>query len=222
MSKQIQIKFSEYYYGLVPRPTKHEWSALDQSIALNGLQEPITVNRDGVILDGYTRYEICQNRKIKPEYRIKEFKDKHEELLYVLETNATRRQLNAFQRVELFYEIFKIYSEQAKENQDWRKLNLNTKGGALRRYSTLVGVGEKRTHAALKIIESGNEELIHQCREGTLTVNAAHKILSEDKIEPNGYQRHIPSMRLLLNHFKDTPIEDQLKSILEMYQNRKK
>lgn len=222
MSQQLEIKFSDYYYDLIPRPTQEEWKALEQSIKINGLREPIIVNDKGVILDGYTRYEICQNLGINPEYRIKNFKNNDDELRYVLEVNATRRQLNAFQRVELFYDIFKTFRKEAEQNHKDSRFpdKKYPVGGTLIRYSELVGVGQKRCHAAIKIIESNREDLKQQCRSGVLTVNSAFSILikrtQQSRRNPHGY----PSVYNLLKFFKDSPIKDELERILQIYKEK--
>ena len=96
--KTPEIIFNEKYYDAVPRPTKEEFKALTYSIREKGMQEPIVVNKKGVILDGHTRYEICQNLGITPTCVTKSFENKDQEIQYVLEVNATRRQLNNFQK----------------------------------------------------------------------------------------------------------------------------
>lgn len=221
MSQKLQeLIFNEKYYKMVPRPTPDEWHALDQSIARNGLHEPIVINEKGVILDGYTRYEICQNRGISVMTTTKSFETPEQELRYVLEVNATRRQLNAFQRVELWYPIFEIYREDSKHNNNWRLPSKGPLGGSLIRFSQLIGVGQKRTHAAIKIIESDDEELKRQCRNGTITVNAAYTSMKE-AVVPGGCKvdgkNTYPSMNNILKFFKGSPVHAQLESILQMY-----
>ena len=216
------ITFNEKYYDMIPRPTQDEWHALEHSIQLHGLREPVVVNQDGVLLDGYTRYEICQNRKIPIQTRTKSFDSKEDELRYVLEVNATRRQLNAFQRVELFHDIFRSYQRQAADNHKNSNRpgdrNFPT-GGSLIRYSELVGVGQKRTHAALKIIESDNECLKIQCRNGTMTVNEAYHLLDDTKVRPGPKKSGgDPAIKTLMKFFDGRPEKIQLENILKIYQ----
>src|SRR3990172_3139417 len=75
---KIIIKVKEEYLVLVPRPTKEERMELKEDIMLRGQHDPIVINRDGFILDGYTRYEICQELGIEVKYRIQEFATKEE------------------------------------------------------------------------------------------------------------------------------------------------
>jgi len=47
------------YYDFIPRPNKEDREKLKKSIAKEGVQIPLILNREGFILDGHTRYEIC-------------------------------------------------------------------------------------------------------------------------------------------------------------------
>ncbi len=219
----MKIVFSEKYYEMVPRPTKDEWIALDNSIRLNGLQEPIVINQKGVILDGYTRYEICRNRKITPKTRTMKFDNEIDETRYVLETNATRRQLNAFQKVELFMEIFMIYRQQAYDNKcnsNYTKRNFPTGKSAAERYGELIGVGKTRVKDAFKILNSNRDDLKVRCRNGTLSINEAKKLISGRVKKEPLYKHPYPSVKKLIDYFKDTQQGEDLKRMIEMYNNQ--
>ena len=54
--KVLQVK--QEYYNAIPRPNKEEFTALKMSIIEKGQQDPITVNKNLIILDGHTRYNI--------------------------------------------------------------------------------------------------------------------------------------------------------------------
>ena len=221
MSQKMQeVIFDEYYYSIIPRPTPEETLALDRSITLNGLYEPLVVNQDGILLDGYTRYEICQNRNIPLKTRTISFENKQDEIKYVLEVNAARRQLNAFQRVELYIKIFEELREEGI------KLNL-TRGtdkkdhNSLLMYSELVGVGSRRTHMAIKIVQSDNEELKRQCREGIITINTAYKIVTGcPELRNNSKTAKFPTVKKMLEHFKETSTHSELLKIVKKYREQ--
>lgn len=96
---QMQIKLNEEYRNLVPRLPKEDYKRLEKSIIKEGVRDPLIVNKDGIILDGYTRYEIAEkhNKKLKVPI-VREFPDKLEEKKYVLRANLERRHLNQWQR----------------------------------------------------------------------------------------------------------------------------
>jgi hypothetical protein len=117
----ISIK-SEYEAAIRPL-TKSEYESLTNSIREKGLEEPIVINAEGVILDGHNRFRICQSLGIgiPPElFRIKKFSNILEEELYVNEVNLLRRQLTAVQRVQQVLKIKPIFEKLAKENMSKR------------------------------------------------------------------------------------------------------
>jgi len=113
--KKIKVIFSEEYFDSVPRPLPEERQQLKDDIQTDGLHEDIRINTDGIVLDGHTRIEICEElgwkksngEPIKAKYTVKEFKDKEEERNYVIKTNLMRRQLNVFQKVRLVAKLYK-------------------------------------------------------------------------------------------------------------------
>ena len=98
------LKINEHYWDLVPRPTAEEFTCLQSSIILEGQKDPIVINKKGVVLDGHTRYEIMRDLgKKEIDVRIKDFETPEEEELYVIASNTNRRQLNAFQKIEMSF-----------------------------------------------------------------------------------------------------------------------
>ena len=114
--KKLHIRFIDEYFDLVPRPIDEEKKLLKEDIWINGLNESIKINPAGIVLDGHTRIEICEElgwtkdngEPIEATYKVKEFKTKKEEQEYVIKTNLMRRQLNTFQKVRL---VAKLYQD---------------------------------------------------------------------------------------------------------------
>ena len=97
MPLKPQIRISPEYASLVSELLPEEFESLKQSIKkANGLYVPIIVNQDGIILDGHHRYKACQELGIEPETIVKEFSDKLEEQLFVIDCNLIRRQTKQF------------------------------------------------------------------------------------------------------------------------------
>lgn len=169
---KIIIKVKEEYLSLVPRPTKEERMALKEDINLHGQHDPIVVNRNGFILDGYTRYEICQELGLEVKYRVQEFATEEEEKRYVINCNVNRRQLNAFQRVELYYQMYLIEKEKAKER-------LNHGRGAGEIIGNNIGSSRTTVTRAVYILEHGDQELQDKVRRGVLSVDIAYVTLKK-------------------------------------------
>lgn len=116
----LQIKVDEEYFDIVPRPNNKERRGIKQSILGDGQLTPIIVNEKGIILDGHTRFEICEELRIKPKFIVKKFKTKKEERKFVIMTNIARRSLTKFQKIEMAWEIYENEKEKAMVRMSWK------------------------------------------------------------------------------------------------------
>ena len=122
MSKvQQKLRINAAFYDFIPRPNNKDRRKLKESIIKEGIQIPIILNKEGFILDGHTRYEICQELGITDiPTEIKIFLDDASERKFVVMTNLARRQLNKFQKVELSWPLFELEKKRAKEREEWK------------------------------------------------------------------------------------------------------
>jgi hypothetical protein len=111
------LKINQEYEALVPTMSRESYETLVGSIRANGQYEPITVNENGIILDGHQRFRACNKLKIKPTFEIKQFDDLLAEKLFVIDSNLVRRQLTQAQRIQLSLCKKSILQEQAKRNE---------------------------------------------------------------------------------------------------------
>ena len=111
------IKINEEYSRLIYQLLKSDYEILKQSIKENGLYTPITINEDGIILDGHHRYKACYELGILDKLRleVREFDDPLLEKKFIYEINRNRRHLTQFQRIELQYREELIEAELAKK-----------------------------------------------------------------------------------------------------------
>jgi len=154
--KKLKIVFDDEYFDIVPRPLDEEKAFLKEDIQIDGLNESIKINPKGVVLDGHTRTEICEElnwtksngEKIKPIFEVKEFETKIKEKEYVLKTNLMRRQLNSFQKVKL---VSRLYKENPHTNREQTRydilLELKKHGNPVNCDSLSKKVGVSRTYA---------------------------------------------------------------------------
>jgi ParB-like chromosome segregation protein Spo0J len=85
-----QISINPEYGSLVPEQSPEEYETLKKSIKENGLYVPITVNQNGIVLDGHHRFRACQELGIEPKALVREFNDKLNEQLFVIGCNLIR------------------------------------------------------------------------------------------------------------------------------------
>jgi ParB-like chromosome segregation protein Spo0J len=119
----MEFKINPEFEKLIPAQDKATINEIFESIKATGVRDPIDVNSNGTILDGHTRFRICQKLGIKPPYRVMKFSNVFEEQAYVISTNRQRRQMNIIQKVELCLREKAILKQAAKQN-----LSLGGKG----------------------------------------------------------------------------------------------
>ena len=94
------------------------YTSFKQDLKENGLRIPITVNQEGVILDGHHRFRACKELGIECIFDPpKSFDDQLEEKDYVISVNLERRNLTEYRRGVLALERKLIQSEIAEGNQ---------------------------------------------------------------------------------------------------------
>ena len=174
-----KLEVSQEYASLVPQLSAEEYESLKQSIKENGLYVPIIVNQDGIILDGHHRYKVCQELGIKePKTLVKEFKEKLDEQLFVIDCNLRRRQLNNFQRTELALKSKSILTEIAKKNMSLggkgsKDLETLDEKGVAEEIGKIAGVSHETVRKADKLLDSAPEDVIEKLRTGEMSISQA-------------------------------------------------
>ena len=181
---------SEIYKTLIPPLSKTQFASLENSILARGMFNPIITNRNKVILDGYSRLQICIKNNIKPVFKAREFKSNYEEEIYVIETNLKRRRLNSFQVAELGQVLQKIeakYSKQRKLSSlrqydaEPKKIQ-NKKGKTASIVASNLGLSTTIYEKSLKIMKSDDDKLKSKVRHGKTTVQKAYaSLVNKDK-----------------------------------------
>ena len=188
------------YKTLVPRPNEDEYKALEQSIIEKGeATEPIIVNRDNVILDGYTRYEICTKHGCFYKIDVRTFDSVFDEKIYVVESNILRRHLSTIQKAQLAIILEPLYIEKAKQRQLSKLTNVKEtlslssneltpefEGQARDQVAKAVGISPTTYHRAKTVLKKAPEKLKKQVETGEKSVSKAYKeiITAEKKQTP--------------------------------------
>lgn len=183
----MKITANPVYQDLVPRVSEEEYKSLKQSIRNSGLWLPIIVNPKGIILDGHTRYRICNELGITPRIAERVFENELLEKKFVIEANLRRRQLNDYQKSELGIPLLEIEKQLAHE----RKLKHSRsndpipsnegKGEATEIVASEIGMSKSTFERAKKIIEKAPEETKENLRLGKSTINKEYQKLQKDE-----------------------------------------
>ena len=168
------LKVNPEYRKLVPRPTKEEYRALEADMIEKGeATEAIIVNKQDVILDGHTRYEICLKHGLFYRTETREFDSELDEKIYVIEVNLNRRQLGIFQKIELLEPLEKLYSKKAEQKKK-AGITLPSIEGKVERHgretvsvmAKKVGTSRPTYERAKYVRDNAPEELKEKVRKG--------------------------------------------------------
>ena len=98
MLKNPHLIVDPKYLEFIPRPSKERYNEIKRDIFHKGQLIAIIVNQDNVILDGHTRYQICQELQMKPKIEKRTFDDPLEEERFVYAINLKRRDLSIIEK----------------------------------------------------------------------------------------------------------------------------
>ena len=113
-----EIKVEKKFKDLLPKLTEQEGKALEESIVSNGLIVPLILWKEkGILVDGHNRFEICKKHDKKIILREMSFDCEEDVKLYILETQAARRNITGFKRIEAELKLKNDIMAKAKKNQ---------------------------------------------------------------------------------------------------------
>ena len=185
---------------VLPALSDEDHKALEESLLADGFKgAPIMVWGD-IIVDGHNRYEICKKHDIPFETKEVEFESKEEAMCWMIRQQIGRRNLMPLQRIDVVEKYRPLYRKLAQENQSKAGKNYGAgKEKLLQNSSKAISTAEKMDVRAklandanvstdtyskgVKILKSGNEELIEQTMNGAKSINKAYKELKESQKE---------------------------------------
>lgn len=191
---------------VLPQLSDADYKALEQSLITDGFKgAPIMVWGD-IIVDGHNRYEICNKHNIPYEVKEIEFANREEAIIWMVRQQLGRRSLTPLQRIQIVEKYRPFYKKKAKENQSKAGKNYGIGSQKLSENSTTaIAESENSTtpltkeekidvraelakdadvstntySKGMKILESGNEELINETISGQKSINKAFNELKK-------------------------------------------
>lgn len=168
---EIDTEFST----LIPPLTADEYSRLEQSIIAEGCRDALIL-WNNIIIDGHNRYKICKTHNIKYRTETKEFATRNDVIIWMLQNQLARRNLNDFQRIEIIRKSEHMVKAQARERQH------GGQGGIL--HSTardtlgaMANVSGKTYERATAILDKAPEPVIQAVRHNELSINAGYTVI---------------------------------------------
>ena len=187
----MDLKIDEEFRTLLPEPTKEEYTNLEKSIVKQGVLSPLLV-WDETIIDGHTRYAICQAHRMKniPTKEIS-FQSRDEAISWILMNQLARRNLTDFQKNVIALKYEQMIARQMKERQiasgreygkgigdDQLIHTYSDKTSTRKELAKIAGTSEASIQRTKMILDKGTPKQIEQVRKGEVSL---HKMVEEIK-----------------------------------------
>lgn len=178
---------------VLPKLSDADYKALEQSLLTEGYKgAPIMVWGD-IIVDGHNRYEICNKHNIPYEVKSVEFASKEEAIIWMVRQQLGRRSLTPLQRIQIVEKYRPFYKKKAKENMSLgggdkksglenstNPINVEKKIDVREKLAKDADVSTNTYSKGVKILESGNDELINETISGQKSINKAFNELKKN------------------------------------------
>lgn len=183
------------FKSLIPPLTADEYKRLEENIKADGCRDALVI-WNGTIIDGHNRYKICQENKIPFKTTEMTFTDRNEAIVWMLQNQLGRRNLNDFQRNEVALKFQDIISAQMKERQrlsegrgkkrsDQMNIPFSEPSTQRKELAKIAGTSEGSIQRTRKILNKGTPEQIERARKGGKgnNINAIVKEINEKKMD---------------------------------------
>jgi len=166
---------------------------------------------DGTLIDGHNRYKICQKHSIEFETTIKEFADREEAKIWILNNQLARRNLTVYQRGELSLRKADILRLRAKENQlsglkqyqeDTVCMNSYKREKAVpvdikSDLGKELGIGSETMSRIIKIDKVAPNETKEKLRSGEVSINRVYTDIKRKEKEQERQERRQQNLEMV-------------------------
>ena len=202
-----ELKIDPELRDLLPPLTDDEYKQLEKNIVENGFDKNFPIMEwHGFIVDGHNRFSICKKHNIEYVVGTLGYETKDEVMQWMLDIQLGRRNLSPIQRIAVAEKYRPIYERQALLNKqlamsEARKSNENNKNEQFSQNSATTvdkidvraklaktaGVSTDTYSKGKKILDSDNEKLKKEVLSGEKSINAAYKVLQDEKKKEQSY-----------------------------------
>ena len=181
-----ELRIDPEFAALIPPLLPEEFAQLEQSILSEGCRDAIIV-WGNIIVDGHNRYRICSAHNIPYRTEARDFKDRDAAMLWMLQNQLGRRNLNDFQRVEMVRKVEHAVKTQAKTRQLLGLVQNSTvkekfpeRDGAEKQardeLGAMAGVSGKTYEHAGKVLDNAPAPVVQATRNSQLSIHAAYQV----------------------------------------------
>lgn len=184
----MQIIIDKEFQSLIPPLTVEEYDGLEKSILSEGCRDALVLWGD-ILVDGHNRYEICTAHDVPFQTVQKDFTDRNDAKLWMMQNQLARRNLNDFQRIEITHKCEDAVKAKAKERQgtrtDINMVEIFPQSKARDELGAMAGVSGKTYEHAVTVMEEAPEPVVEATRQNALSINAAYQVT---RMEPEQQQ----------------------------------
>ncbi len=114
----MTLKFDGEFQSLIPLLSTEELKQLEDNLLKEGWREnEAIVSWNGFIVDGHNRFTLCKKHGIEFVEAKKEFKDKTEAMVWIIDNQLGRRNISVFVRIKLALKKAEFLKPMAEEKQ---------------------------------------------------------------------------------------------------------
>ena len=203
------ITIEPEFKSLIPPLTTEEYAGLEKSLLEEGCRDALVLWGD-ILIDGHNRYEICTKYHIPYETVQKNFASRDDVMLWMLNNQLARRNLNDFQRTEIVHKCEDAVKAKAKERQSCgqggvllrEKFPKANTGRANDELGKMAGTSGKTYEHAVTVLEKAPEPVVQATRKNEISINSAYQVT---KLEPE--EQHEIAKRI--QHIEEEPEKTQ-------------
>jgi hypothetical protein len=184
------------FRGLIPALGAEEYALLEESIVSERRCRNAIILWKGVIVDGHNRYAICMAHGIRFEYEEREFADREEAKLWILDNQLGRRNLTDAARIEVVLKKEVMLRERAKKRLslsggDKKSSNYANGSGypksstpdsmyVLDELASQANVGRGSLHRYLQLKKHAPPALLEAVTSGGMKIGTAFRLLPKE------------------------------------------
>ena len=187
------MKIDREFADLIPPLTEEEYKGLEQSILAEGCRDALVIWND-TLVDGHNRYRICTEHNIAYLTVTKDFEDRNAAMLWMMNNQLSRRNLNDFQRVEIVRKCENAVKAQAEKRMLAGKsdpMPKSAQGTSRDILANMAGVGHSTYEHAATVIDKAPEAVTNAVRKNELSINAGYEVTKMNPEQQNEISQRI-------------------------------
>ena len=188
------IQIDQEFKDLIPALTEEEYKQLEANILSEGIRDSLLV-WNGILIDGHNRYEIATKHGLSYDVQEKEFADRAEAERWIILNQLGRRNLSAYDRIELALKLKPIVAAKAKEQQVRKPESVLQKSAKQKPIDTrqeiakAAGVSHDTIAKVEKIQAKATPEIKKAVKSGKMSINQAYQATRREEKRQETQQR---------------------------------